>query len=133
MALSCAPARGVYRFRGRFESLSLGYGGTSQLIVKGDRRLAENTFGNLHGLVWEFDLKQELKSGECVDWLVSASPNGDNASDGTGLSLKIERYASLEWAWPLGFAGAVVAGLVAWRSRRLRTRSRRDRLSSLLF
>ena len=115
-----APSHGAYRFRGQFEAVSLDYGGTTQVILHGARKLAENTFINAHGQIWEFDLRQDLRPDECVDFLVGNSPNGDNSNDSTGLIVKVEWRARLSPLWPTGLAGAAMAGLVAWRVRRRR-------------
>jgi len=112
-----APSPGLYRFSGSFESLAMGYGGTSQLILLGARRLSEQALAKFQSEIWEFDLEQDLQPGERVDFMVSASPNGDNASDSTGLSLVVERRKHLSLLWP-GLAGLALAGLAALRLRR---------------
>ena len=113
-----APGPGAYRFRGRFEAVAISYGGTTQLIVHGEQKLAENTFINAHGQIWEFDQRQDLRAGEWVDFLVSNSPQGDNSNDDTGLALTVAWQTPRSPLWWGGLVGATLAGLVAWRMRR---------------
>jgi len=112
-----APESGNYRFQGAFEAMSINYGGTTQSIARDGRKLAENTFIKAHGQIWEFDIHEDMRAREWVDFLVSESLNGDNSNDSTGLVLRVERHSRAISFWLVGLAAAV-ASIIAFRVRR---------------
>jgi hypothetical protein len=113
-----SPEAGALRFRGAYEALALGYGGTQQVIVHGRRRLAEHVLAPSHGEIWEFEVELDAAAGDTVDFLLGPSPNGDNSSDTTGFSVDIAfQPEASRWSWA-AWASAVGAALIAVRLRK---------------